>query len=356
VRISRIHLEEDAGKLLHDRIPARTAIDLNRCGIPLLEVVTEPDLRSARDAADAARQLQLLMRYAEISSCDMELGELRIDANVSVGGETGRTEIKNINSFSQLERAIDAEIARQQGTIARGSHVANDTLTWDADAGEIRVMRSKEQRAEYRYFAEPDMPPLVLDDALIARARAGIPEAPAARALRFRDALTLPESSARSLAATRELADYFEAVIDAGASPHAAAAWTLTDALAWCNANGTDMTRYPVTAGQLAEIARRAEQGRITREGGRRILAVLEAGAGDVDEIVQRLELTVASDADALMRHIDEVLTAEAPLVARYRNGEQNLFTFLMGRLMQRAGSSVDPRVAAESLRTRLGR
>lgn len=355
VRISRIHLEEDAGKLLHDRIPTRTAIDLNRCGIPLLEVVTEPDLHSAADAADAARQLRHELRYAGVSECDMERGGLRIDANVSVGNESSRTELKNINSFTQLERAIDAELARQRAIVEAGGHVGNDTLTWDADAGELRIMRSKEPRSDYRYFTDPDVPTLVLDDALIERSVAGLPETPSARSARFRQEMTLPESSARSLAATRAIADYFEDVIAAGASAHAAAAWTLTHVLAWCNSNVSDIARYPVTAGRLGDIAKRAEHGTITRDGARRILAVLEAGDGDVDEIVHRLGLSIAQDDAALNGWIDEVMAAEAPLVTRYRNGEANLFGFLMGRLMQRAGASVEPGAAADMLRTRLG-
>ena len=358
VRISRVHLEEDAGKLLHDRIPGKTAIDLNRCGIPLLEIVTEPELRNARDAANSARALKQLLQYAGISECDMELGELRIDANVSLDGQKARSEIKNLNSFTHLERAIEQEIARQYARVESGIAAANETVAWDAHSGTLRVLRSKEQRAEYRYFAEPDLPPLVVTSDMIARATAAIPEMPGVRAARYVSDMRLPETTARTLAATRALADYFEAVVAAGAGPRAASAWVLTEVLGWCNAHGRTIAGYPVSPVHVAAVIRQVDAGNLTRDGAREVIAVMSAGsegaAEVVDAVIDRLGVRRHVDAAEIATLVDAVLAEQQELAVRYRNGEKNLFGFMMGTVMARAGSAVDPRAVAEELRSRL--
>ncbi len=370
VGIARVHLEEDAGKLLHDRVPGRTAIDLNRCGIPLLEIVTDPDMNSAADAVALARQLRQLLRYGGISDCDMELGSLRVDANVSIRAAgsndrtSSRTEIKNLNSFSQLERAIDAEVVRQIACVAAGTPVASQTLSWDAVAHTLRVLRTKEQREEYRYFDEPDLPPLVLTPELVTRALMDLPESPVERASRF-VTLGLPDSSARALAATRTLADYFEAVVAHGATPRGASAWVLTHALAWCNTHGCGISAYPLAPSMLADVIARAEQGTLTRDGARLVVHALESDASagtdpavtmevTVDGIIERLGVAEHPDESAISDHIDRMLADEHALVARYRAGEANLFGYLMGRLMKEAGAGADPRSASERLRERL--
>ncbi|MEO5511618.1 MAG: Asp-tRNA(Asn)/Glu-tRNA(Gln) amidotransferase GatCAB subunit B, partial [Longimicrobiales bacterium] len=338
----------------------------NRCGIPLLEIVTEPDLHSGADAAALARQLKAILQYAGVSECDMELGSLRIDANVSVRdvdlkahaslpGVGGRSEIKNLNSFSQLERAIDLEVARQLEMAAGGVVLANETLLWDADHSELRVLRRKEERDEYRYMDEPDLPVLVLDDALINRALHDLPEQPAAREARFWHALELPEGSAHALCASRELADYFESVVSAGASARTTSAWVLTHVLAWCNVQGSTIRSYPVPPSQLAAVLERLDAGRLTRDGARQLVAALEGGmAGDLDEVVERLGLERNIDGAAMAKWIDAVISEEAVLVAQYRAGAHNVFGFLMGRLMSAAGAGTDPRSASEQLRARL--
>jgi aspartyl-tRNA(Asn)/glutamyl-tRNA(Gln) amidotransferase subunit B len=361
IRLSRVHLEEDAGKLLHDRIPGRTAIDLNRCGIPLLEIVTMPDLHSAADAAHAARELKQLLQYGGISDCDMELGELRVDANVSIRGTGGtrdhaRTEIKNVNSFSQLEHAIDREIERQRAIIARGGSVESETLTWDEHRGALRVMRTKERGTEYRYFREPDLPPLVIDDALRTRASSAVPELPRARAARLCKTHGLPEGAARSIVSTRELADYFEAAVAAGASARTASTWLLTTVLAWCNASGRTIASYPVEAQRLAELLKVLDAGTLTRDGARAVLHAMEGASSseDLDATIERLGVRLHVDENAIDVLVDDVLLEQANLAERYKAGEKNLFGFLMGTVMARAGASVDPRVVAEHLRSRL--
>jgi aspartyl-tRNA(Asn)/glutamyl-tRNA(Gln) amidotransferase subunit B len=376
IRLSRVHLEEDAGKLLHDRVPGRTAIDLNRCGIPLLEIVTHPDLHSAADAATAARELKHLLQYGGISDCDMELGELRIDANVSIrhagadGSDVARTELKNINSFSQLERAIELEIERQQGLLDAGERVISQTLAWDEHHGALRVLRTKEQRTEYRYFDEPDLPPVIVGRELLDRACAHMPELPRARAARLVSEHGLHPAAARSIVATRELADYFDDVVACGAAPRAASTWLLGTVLAWCNASGRTIASYPVRAGLLAELLKALDAGALTRDGARTVLHALEKAAPqDVVSVASGVASQDAADLNATIealgvrRHVDEkaidalvdrVLKEEASLAARYKAGEKNLFGFLMGTVMSRAGASVDPRVVAEHLRTRL--
>jgi aspartyl-tRNA(Asn)/glutamyl-tRNA(Gln) amidotransferase subunit B len=358
IRIRRLHIEEDAGKLLHDRIDGRTAIDLNRCGIPLLEIVTEPDFRTAAAAASFGREIRQLLRYAGVSDCDMELGSLRIDANVSIRGDA-RAELKNLNSFAHLERAIDEEIARQGRVIEAGGAVTNETLAWDADAQQLRVLRAKESAAEYRYLVEPDLPPLVVSDELMSRATAGMPEPPSARAARFERDMAIPAGNARALTATRALADYFEAVAtngdrdDPGLAARAAS-WVMGDVLAWCNANSADIDSYPVPPASLRSLLVRVGAGDITRAAAREALKQLEQGTPDVDSVIAAAYAAGRPDAGTLERIVDAVLTEEASLAARYRAGETQVFGYLMGQLMRRAGTGVEPKVAVDMLRSRL--
>lgn len=358
VRIRRVHIEEDAGKLLHDRIDGRTAIDLNRCGIPLLEIVTEPDFRTAAAAASFGREIRQLLRYAGVSDCDMELGSLRIDANVSIAGDA-RTELKNLNSFAHLERAIDEELTRQAGVIQAGGVVTSETLGWDADVQQLRVLRPKESAAEYRYLVEPDLPPLVLSEALVARATADMPELPAVRAARLQRDMAIPAGSARALTASRALADYFETAAangdqeDPGLGARAAS-WVLGDVLAWCNANRSGIESYPVPPQSLRTLLLRVGAGGITRAAARQVLKQLEQGTADVDSAMAAAGAGASPDPDVLGRLVDTVISEEAALAARYRAGETQIFGYLMGQLMNKAGTAADPQAAAGLLRSRL--
>ena len=347
VRIRRVHLEEDAGKLLHDRFAERTAIDLNRCGVPLLEIVTEPDITSAADAVAFAKALKQLLMYADVSDCDMELGSLRVDANVSIGS-TARTELKNINSFTQLERAIEAELALQIDLVETGGEVLDATYMWDADAQDLRLLRAKEQREQYRYLDEPDLPPLVIPPELRARAIEALPELPQARVARYVANGVSPQF-ADVLTAARSTAEYFDAVTLAGADPVLASKWIATHALAWCNANHADMSAYPVAPAAFATVLLRAS---LPAASIHAALHQLEQGARDMDAILTALG--EAPDARTMQEAIDAVLAEEAALVGKYRAGAENLFGHFMGRVMQRLGKAADPAAAAALLRDRL--
>jgi aspartyl-tRNA(Asn)/glutamyl-tRNA(Gln) amidotransferase subunit B len=354
VRISRLHIEEDAGKLLHDRVKNCSAVDLNRCGIPLLEIVTEPELHDAAEAVRAAKELKRVMQYAGISDCDMELGSLRVDANVSLSGQRARGEIKNVNSFAHLERAINAEIERQTARLASSAtDHANETVTWDEHHNALRVMRTKEAREDYRYFDEPDLPALIIDESMFEEAIADLPDSPHETEARFAS-LGLPDATVSALAATRPLAEDFDDVSARGVSAHDAAAWILTHVLAWCNAQHCAIDAYPVRASTLANVVARVGSRTLTRDGARQVLKALEDGESDIDGYIDRHGLVAGTDDGRLNEWIDEVISSENELVERYRGGDSNLFGFLMGKLMKRAGTSLDPRVASERLKERL--
>jgi aspartyl-tRNA(Asn)/glutamyl-tRNA(Gln) amidotransferase subunit B len=358
VRVRRVHLEEDAARLLHDRHAGVTAVDFNRAGVPLLEIVTEPDLHEPAGARAFLERLRQVLLYLDVSDCDMEKGSLRVDANVSVarpGGAAGsRTELKNMNSFANTERALAWELQRQRVIVAGGGRVAAETLLWDAGRGEARSMRTKEESRDYRYFPEPDLPSLVIPEALIERERARLPELPAAREARFGASYGLAPRHAAVLAADPALADYFEAVVAAGADPRAAAAWVANDVLAWLNRAGGTVQELPVGAAALAELLRLVAGGAISRNAARPILREMADTGAAAAELVQRHGVGQVSDAARISRWIDEVLAAHPAEVARCRAGETRLEAFLMGRVMQLSAGRAAPRLAAELLGQRL--
>ncbi|HLU39218.1 MAG TPA: Asp-tRNA(Asn)/Glu-tRNA(Gln) amidotransferase subunit GatB [Planctomycetota bacterium] len=359
VRIRRIHLEEDAGKSLHDRLPGRTAIDLNRAGVPLIEIVTEPDLRSPAGARAWLTQLKQVLEYLEVSDCDMEKGSLRVDANVSVrpagSAELGtKTEVKNMNSFSAVEKALAFEIARQTDLLERGRTVVHETLLWDAARGEARPMRSKEESHDYRYFTDPDLPALVVDRAEIERIRAALPELPAARARRFRDQYGLPAYDAGVLTATRELADYYEAVAARAGDAKAASNWVMTEVLGWLNQQQCALSELRVPPERLADLIRIVAQGTISATMGRRVFARMAETGRAAADIVEAEGLAQVSDEAQLEQWADEVLAAYPAELERYRSGEARLFGFFMGELMKRSRGRADPKRASAILRARL--
>ncbi len=358
VRIRRVHLEEDAGKSLHDRVPDRTAVDLNRAGVPLVEIVTEPDLGSPAQARAFLTHLKQLLEYLEVSDCDMEKGSLRVDANVSLAGEgkSTRSELKNMNSFANVERALTFEIDRQFGVRAAGGRLVAETLLWDADRGEARPMRAKEESEDYRYFPEPDLPPLVLDPAAIEQARARLPELPAARRGRFRDDYGLPAYDADVLTATRDVADYFEAAARAAGDAKAASNWVMTDVLAWSNRTRTPLVDLPVSPERLAELIRLVGEGTVSTTAARQVFArMLETGQRAKD-VVDAEGLAQVSNADRLAEWADAVLAEHPDVAERYQQGEDKLLGFLMGRLMRLSEGRADPAQASRILRRKLGR
>jgi aspartyl-tRNA(Asn)/glutamyl-tRNA(Gln) amidotransferase subunit B len=352
VPLVRIHLEEDAGKNMHHG--AVSLVDLDRAGVPLVEVVTGPELRSADDAAELMRSLHRLVRWLEISEADMEKGQLRCDANVSVrrpGAPLGtRTELKNINSFRFVHRAIQHEIARQVRIVEAGGRVERETRLWDAAADQSFPLRSKEEANDYRYFPDPDLPPLVIEDADITAARAALPELPSTRWQRLR-ALGLTADDARQLVATRAAGDYLDAVI-AAVPGHAklAAAWVLGELTAAVNRDGLDLAASPVPAAALGEllalIADGTISGKIAKDVFDRAYTARESPAA----IVEREGLRQVSDEGAIVAIAESILAANPGPVAAYRAGKTGLLGFFVGQLMKASGGKANPKLASAIL------
>ncbi len=355
VSITRLHLEEDAGKSLHDRIPGRTAVDLNRAGTPLAEIVGGPDLVSPAEARAYLVTLRQLLVYAGVSECSMEKGSLRVDANLSVrrpGAPLGtKTEVKNMNSFANVERALEAERERQVALLESGGMVEQVTLTFNAATGEVKPLRSKEDAHDYRYFPDPDLPPLVLDEAWLAARRAELPELPAARRQRYADAFGLPEYDVGVLTQEPAVAAYFEAVVAAGVDPKTAANWVMGEAIASWNETGA----FAVVPARLAALVGLVGEQVVSHQAAKRIFAEMRTDDGDPRALAGRLGLLQVRDEDALGRWVDETIAAHPDEVARYRGGEQKLIGFFVGQVMKRSGGKADPKGIQPILKERLG-
>ncbi|HEX7024829.1 MAG TPA: Asp-tRNA(Asn)/Glu-tRNA(Gln) amidotransferase subunit GatB [Gemmatimonadales bacterium] len=354
VGIARLHLEEDAGKLLHDRIPGKTAVDLNRAGVPLAEIVTAPDLRSPAEARAWLTALRQLLIYAGVSDCSMEQGSLRVDANVSLRavGDPAfgtRTEIKNLNSFANVERALRAETDRQQALLEAGRPVEHASLLFDAAAGAVRQMRSKEESHDYRYFPDPDLPPLVVSSVERREIEAELPELPAPKRLRLSSAYGLSAYEADVLAAERPVADFFEAVVAEGADPKSAAGWVMGLGLAGYHELGA----FPDPS-WLAQLITLVAEGALSLQAARRVSAEPGDGGEPPRSIAMRLGLLQVRDDDALGRWADEVIAAHPGEVARYRKGETRLLGFLVGQIMKRSLGAADPKRVQPLLKQKL--
>ena len=354
--VTRLHLEEDAGKLLHDRFPGRTAVDLNRAGVPLAEIVSEPDLRSPGEARAYLVTLRQILIYAGASECSMEQGSLRVDANISIRrpGESKlgiKAEVKNLNSFANVERALEAERARQVALLESGGRVAQVTLLFNASTGQVKPLRSKEESHDYRYFPDPDLPPLVLDDAWIAERREGLPELPEARRSRLEMALGIPAYDARVLTSEVPLADYFESVVAAGVEPKTAANWVMGDVIATFNETGS----FPVSAGRLASLVELVRAGTLSHQAAKRVYAeMVQAPGGEPAAVAERLGLVQVSDQGALGSWVDEVLSLHPAEVARFRGGETKLMAFFVGQVMKRSKGKADPKGVQPVLQDKL--
>ncbi len=359
VRIRRVHMEEDAGKSLHDRFPAATAVDLNRSGTPLIEIVTEPDLRAPREARAWLRLLKRLMEYLEVSDCNMEQGNLRVDANVSLRARGGErletsTEIKNLNSFSAVEKALDVEIARQTRIRAEGAAVTRQTLLWDAGAGDVRVMREKEGNRDYRYFPDPDLPPVVLSTERVASIRAGLGELPQAKRERFRRQYALPAYDAGVLVSSRRLADYFEAAAAVGRRPKTVSNWVMGPILEIVKRGAGDLSSPGLAPERLAELLALIDDGTLSAVAAKAVLVAMARTGDRPGAIVRREGLTQVREDRVLERWVAEVVAAHPEEVARYREGEPRLLGFLMGRVMRASERKADPRRANRLLRAAL--
>lgn len=356
VGITRLHVEEDAGKLLHDRFPGKTAIDLNRAGIPLAEIVSDPDLRSPAEARAYLTTLRQILVYAGVSECSMEQGSLRVDANISIrrAGETRlgtKTEVKNMNSFANVERALEAERARQVALVESGQRVEQVTLLFNAGSGQVKPTRSKEESHDYRYFPDPDLPPLVLAPAWIAEQRAALPELPEAKRSRLEHAYSLPAYDAKVITSEVALAHYFESVVGAGAEPKAAANWVMADVMTTYNECG----EFPVPADRLASLIGLVRAGTVSHQAAKRIYAELTRSPQEQPAAVaERLGLVQVSDQGALSGWVDEVLAAHPGEVTRFRGGETKLMAFFVGQVMKRSKGKADPKAVQPVLQERL--
>jgi len=364
VRLTRAHLEEDAGKSLHEDFHGMTGIDLNRAGTPLLEIVSEPDLRSAAEAVAYAKALHGLVRWIGICDGNMQEGSFRCDANVSVrrpGAPLGtRCEIKNLNSFRFLERAIDFEVHRQVELIEDGGRVLQETRLYDPDRNQTRTMRSKEDAQDYRYFPDPDLPPLVIDRAWVERVAAELPELPAAMKERFERQYALPRYDATMLTQSREMAAWFEDSVRAfGGEAKTVANWMLGEVSAALNRAEIDIGAAPLAPTALAGLLRRIADGTISTKIAKDVFDAMWAGEatgdGAADAIIDRRGLRQISDEGAIEKLVDDVLAANAVAVAEFRAGKEKAFNSLVGKAMAASKGKANPAQVNAILKRKLG-
>jgi aspartyl-tRNA(Asn)/glutamyl-tRNA(Gln) amidotransferase subunit B len=365
IRITRAHLEEDAGKSLHEDFAGQTGIDLNRAGTPLLEIVSEPDMRCAREAVAYMKKIHTLVRYLEICDGNMQEGSFRCDANVSVRPlgqpELGtRCEIKNLNSFRFIEKAINYEVARQIDIIERGGRIAQETRLYDPDKGETRALRSKENANDYRYFPDPDLLPVELDAQWIESVRATLPELPDQKATRYIEHFGLSEYDAGVLTASRELGDYFEQVVsELGGQAKLAANWVMGDLAAALNQDGIDITGVRIAAPALAGLLRRVVDATISGKIAKEVFAEMwsrsrDGESRDADAIIEAKGLEQITDTSAIETVIDQVIAANPKQLADYRAGKDKLFAFFVGQVMKQTGGKANPTQVNELLEQKL--
>ena len=359
IGVTRAHMEEDAGKSLHEDFQGMTGIDLNRAGTPLLEIVSEPDLRSAKEAVAYLKKLHSIIRYLDISDAIMAQGSMRCDANVSirpVGQEEfgTRTEIKNINSFKFVERAINYEVQRQKDVLEDGGRIVQETRLYDADKDETRSMRSKEVANDYRYFPEPDLLPIVIDDAYIEAIRATLPELPDTRGARFVSEYGLSEYDAGVLVATREMADYFETTAKLSGDAKLAANWVSQDLQALLNKHGWELDESPIQAERLAMLIQRIKDNTISGKIAKTVFDAMLDDSSNVDAIIEAKGLKQVTDSGALESLVDKVIAENPDQAQQYRDGKVQVIGFLVGQCMQLSKGKANPAQVNEILRGKL--
>ncbi|MDP3628063.1 MAG: Asp-tRNA(Asn)/Glu-tRNA(Gln) amidotransferase subunit GatB, partial [Hydrogenophaga sp.] len=359
VNLTRAHMEEDAGKSLHEDFRGQTGIDLNRAGTPLLEIVTEPDMRSADEAVAYAKALHALVRWIDVCDGNMQEGSFRCDANVSVrkpGAELGtRREIKNLNSFKFMQQAIDYEVRWQIEEIEDGRTIQQATVLFDPDTGETRAMRTKEDAADYRYFPDPDLPPLVIAREWVEQVRAGMPELPRQMAERLVRDYGLPEYDATTLTQSPAMAAYFETAAKASGQAKLVSNWIMGEVSRRLNADEGDMAAVPVSAAQLAALIARIADGTISNNAARQVFDALWTGEGsDVDAVIEAKGLKQMNDTGALEKIIDEVMAANADNVAQFRAGKEKAFNALVGQVMKASKGKANPQQVNDVLRQKL--
>ena len=358
VRLVRAHLEEDAGKSLHEDFIGQSGIDLNRAGTPLLEIVTEPDIRSSEEAVAYAKELHKIVTWIGICDGNMQEGSFRCDANVSVrkpGQPLGtRREIKNLNSFKFMQQAIDFEVRWQIDQIEDGHAIQQATVLFDPDTGETRAMRTKEDAADYRYFPDPDLPPLVIDRDWVERVKSQMSELPRLMAARFVSDYGLPDYDATTLTQSKAMAAYFEAVAQACQQPKLASNWLMGEVSRRLNAGEGSIEACPVSAAQLAALVGRIADGTISNNAGKQVFDALWKGEGEVDALIEAKGLKQMNDSGALDKIVDEVLAANADNVAQYKAGKEKAFNALVGQVMKASKGKANPQQVNEALKAKL--
>ena len=360
IGITRAHLEEDAGKSLHESFHGMTGIDLNRAGTPLLEIVSEPEMNSAKEAVAYMKKIHSLVRYLDISDGNMQEGSFRCDANVSVRPmgqqEFGtRAEVKNINSFRFVEQAINYEVERQIALLESGGSVVQETRLFDPDKHETRPMRSKEEANDYRYFPDPDLLPVEIDAAFIEGVRQTLPELPDARRQLFIDDYSLSEYDAGVLTATREMGDYFEAVAQrAGGQGKLSANWVMGELSGALNKSDSGIADSPVAAEALGDMLLRIEDGTISGKIAKQVFEAMWAGEGTADEVIEKKGLKQISDSSAIEGIIQEVMDNSPKQIEQYRNGQEKVFGYFVGQVMKATQGKANPKQVNELLRKKL--
>ena len=358
VGITRAHLEEDAGKSIHDLYDDYTAIDLNRAGTPLLEIVSDPDMSNAKEAVAYAKKIHALVQYIDICDGNMQEGSFRCDANVSVRrkgeGLGTRAEIKNINSFKFLEKAINLEVERQIDILEDGGSVAQETRLYDSIKNETRSMRSKEEANDYRYFPDPDLLPVVIDDELLKNIKNGLPELPTEKKARFIDTLGLSEYDAENLTSQKAMADYFEIIIDKGANAKVSANWVMGELSASLNKNQIDIKDSPISASELYKLISRITDNTISGKIAKDVFRIMWNEKRSVDEIIKDQGLEQMTDIGALESVIDEIISKNLDQVEQFKNGNTKLLGFFVGQVMKATQGKANPKQVNQILNDRL--
>jgi len=358
IGITRIHLEQDAGKSLHDQNPQYSYIDLNRAGVPLMEIVSEPDIRSSEEAGEYIKKLRSILRYVGSCDADMEKGMMRADANVSIrlpGNEFGtRCEIKNLNSVRNMIRAIDYEVQRQIEIVESGGTIDQETRLFDVSSGETKTMRSKEDAHDYRYFPDPDLLPLILTDEQIEQERNNLPEMPDVKQQRYKKDFGLNDYDAGVLTSDKDYADYYEAVLQNCKDAKLACTWITGELFGRLNKAGTDFNKNPINAAQMAELISLIEDKTISGKIAKDILDIMFAEGGNPGDIVEAKGLKQVTDTGAIEKQIDEVLAANQDKVEQYKSGKDKLFGFFVGQVMKATQGKANPQAVNEILKQKL--
>ena len=360
IGITRLHMEEDAGKSIHDRYPGATAIDLNRAGVPLIEIVSEPDIRTSIDAGAYLRTLKQILQYLDVSDVSMEEGSLRVDANISVRphGQSKlgtKTEVKNMNSFSAVERALEVEYERQVALLDSGGKVEQQTLLWDGARETVRTSRTKEGSHDYRYFPEPDLRPLTLDEKWVVDARRHLPELPDARKKRLTEEFGISPVEVEQLTATQAVAEYFEAVARASGDGKAAYNWVMGEVLAVLNASGGDIAHFKVRPADLAQLLNLVRDGTVSHTAAKRVFALMVETGKPPAQVAADEGLSQVGDEDAIATWVDEVLQEHPEEAKRYLAGEKKLQGVLVGFVMKKSKGRADPKRVNQLLSGRGG-